>query len=602
MPVSPDAIIRKEAPLKAAFSPESQLAGKGKLNTIAKEIREKVDQDMSEGKSPFQSYKEKVGQAESQISPERAKTRIDESFGGIERDKNGGRIQTSGEKGRLDSAIEAEGLARAMSEAGGYDKLSGNPRLQERLRNFVEDAFKIDPTLEKILPADPTSRQAFLESILKEPEAFLLIKKGHQEVFAKDKPTLEDKVNPAKKELEEAEFKEGEQRRARDKNVKDLGTATSELERFEPGKDLDKELEGLTSRQTQIERARREAQDELNSVSEEIRNLRRKMRNASAKGEDTNTIESQVKVATEERSRLEQEVEDRSKEIARQRELQAKKEKLKEDVERLTQENPGLEHELEQAVKETFDKKATLEKVKKERSEMEQDYLDEIRSIIPDAIQKFIENRLEQYDGAGQSVFDRLVSEAKDKVDKEFWLAEQQEIKKKKTGFGRLSDPNGEEDDRNAILKKSSTLMDPSGDGPAKLVKARLDTMLAQGKITKEEYSQRLSDKDWMDTTSEQVAVNTMAAVLRVGKITETQAEFIINSKWGGDILEKAVTKNTALKETMDNLRRQGIIGEGLSGLKGSTALRILLLAILGIGAVAAVGALGPAMGILNAH
>ncbi len=603
-----DALGSREALLKAAIRPEAKLVSEGQVHAV--KLREGMKK-AGQSESPVDDL-DKSLEATKPVNSDRARKLIDRNVG-TDVDAKGERLWNK--KADREARKKLQGLeevAREMTEEGGIDKLIAAGK-ESQVIELAEIALTADPDMALLLPdkaTDPVARKEEIIAFLKQPGMAQKIKAEYNARFKED-AKLADEVSPAKEALRRAQEAEKLKKDALDKNKKDSGTNTSELEQFDPGKTKALKLEKLTTDLPTIESDLELSQYNLDTVSKEIDRLKLARINVIAKDPtaDISALDIEITAKEAERIKYAGEVKGYKAQIKEKEDLETEKRNLEVTKKRLEEEAPTLEEQLRGATAERITKKLELDEKLDERTDQEQAFADSVRNIITQAVAKQVRENLTLGKKVQDEELQKLESETVDQIEKAFYRTLRTRYEEpRKPGF--VMSNKGETQPNKVNINQdyedlvSLDPVDPitgKGGGP-KVVMRRLLAESLMSTVPDPAERARIIDEKMKDPTFVSETTSTMvetivAAKLRIGKLKPAEVRTVMD-KWGEDMIGKARTKNANLDKQLAQLTGEGVIDKTLfRKLSDSKLLRILMLLLLGGVAIAGLGIAAPAIG-----
>jgi len=597
---SVDALGSREALLKAAIRPEAKLVSEGQVHAV--KLREGMKK-AGQSESPVDDL-DKSLEATKPVNPDRARKLIDRNVG-TDVDAKGERVWNK--KADREARKKLQGLeevAREMTEEGGIDKLIAAGKGDQAIE-LAEIALTADPEMAALLPdkaTDPVARRDEIIAFLKQPGMAQKIKAEYNARFKED-AKLADEVSPAREALKKAQEAERLNKEALDKNKKDLGTTTAELEQFDPGKTKALKLDRLTADLPTIESNLELSQYNLDTVSKQIDRLNLARINAIAKdpAADVSTLDTEITTKEAERIKYAGEVKGYKAQIQEKLDLETEKSNLEATKKRLEDEVPTLEEQLREATAERITKKLEFDEKLDERADQEQAFADNVRNVITQAVAKQVRENLTLGKKVQDEELQKLESETVDQIEKAFYRTLRTRYEEpRKPGFV-MSNKGETQPNKVNINQDYEDLVSLDPAKGSEVVMRRLLDEGLQATVADPAERARIIDEKMKDAVFVKNTTSTMvetiaAAKLRIGKLKPAEVRTIMDT-WGGDMLDKARKKNTDLDAQLAKLTGEGVIDKTLfRKLSDSKLLRILMLLLLGGVVVAGLGIAGPAL------
>lgn len=486
---------------------------------------------------------------------------------GVERDNAGKKTRTPEEQQRYDRAKDALDISQRFLKEG-FDKLSTaeqtsikatvieqinkNPVLAEKYRNMTADEQR-DYVLALVKdPQNAEKAREILSEVGKGPELLDLVADAKDKVSEK---TLERDIK--------AEEVADVQRRsdAVDARLRDFERPAGGGALGEKAKELDKlktDLPQMEARISQLTITGQGKAGELQRLQQEY--AASLSRTANPNIRDSQTLAGLITQAEGELVNIQNEVAKLNGDIAK---IAA----FEEEEKVLERSKKDIGIEMREAKLELGKKELDLAKVQREyddalslRESQEMDIVNGLEGVFANAAIEVLNKRVEE----AYHQFDTSLKELRDKAttSAEKAIIDAIEIRHKRVitvrRFGRT--------EQQAVIDKAKNFRDFNllmKDGSEAYMKALISGAKnpeTNVLYTPDEVEKLMENKELMEKMQPEAIKELIAKRLMIGKISEGDAYFITTSKWGEEMLDKAITTNQNFRDTINRLGGEGVI------------------------------------------
>lgn len=580
MPVTPSA---PEAVARAVL-PETPPAAGAPLTpdqARAKQLREK---STKEGPRPaLDSLRQAVERRD-------IDSLLDKNFGVEVDPATGQKVRAAGspEEARFNSSKQRAEIISNYLEKG-YDGLTAAEKTF--VTNEIKNALNAWPPGQQFIDTlAPAEQQELFERILKGQEdgdiklpatVRKLLEERAQGVIA-------DEVTEKKRKFDELQQKETETQNQLTLKATELTNVSTSLAQFEtvagtPGAKL-RELERLQKRSAKLNQDLEEKTDQLETAKGQLNRLENQRDMLLVTGASTTAVDALISIKETAVSGLKTAISQVQQQLDRKQALETEKVSLESRKQTLETERASLQQQLQDAIRQRTSAQADLMKAKIERGEKEEKFADSIKNLFSDASIKYLKDKIQAVDIAEKQRYGEEKARAGDPGEK---AVMEEALVRWQRENGQLIEGQIKSDYSN-LMNRS-----PLVGGPDNLTKRMLDAQVTAGKLTAAEANAKKNDPAFLEKMRPGVAQELISQYIKLGKFSEAEAEMIIKTDWGKQVIDNAWQKNESLKNALQGLKEKGIIKgsplEFLGKLKGKSLLKWLLFLLLG-GVVAGVG------------
>ena len=238
---------------------------------------------------------------------------------------------------------------------------------------------------------------------------------------------------------------------------------------------------------------------------------------------------------------------------------------------------------------------ADLERARIIRGQSEQEFVDSLEDIYTEATVQWMEERMNEAEAAQRRIIERDRGAAGDPAERAIedallnrWDKEvTRGLRKKHTE--REFDKDKIDDDWDGLFAR---------DGGPKAIMRRI---LVDAGFTSVDgqIDDIMNNPEFVAKMQPKVVERLVTRRIQTGKITETQARFILDNDWGVGMIEAAIQNKKGVQEAIDKLRGDGVLkGEGVKDWikhmdKGKALMVLLIVLGLIVGGVAISGLKG---------
>lgn len=251
-------------------------------------------------------------------------------------------------------------------------------------------------------------------------------------------------------------------------------------------------------------------------------------------------------------------------------EAENQKRQLQDNLERISNQLEDVNYNFHLA-------QATLLDAQNKLSEKQDKYVGDLQSVIPQAVQQMLIQRIEEAEAGQRELLTKEQEETIDKAKKGIlntlntrWDS----VVTKNTLFGSSQVTEYKPSQINADFSRLVF------GGPRSVMKEILISPSVG--LTAEQAEERLSDSTFYSELEPKVIETLMRKKVATGKLSEPEARIIIESSWGKDAIEKALTSKTELKNKIQELKvKEGInlnTKDWLKRLSNKKLVRLMLI------------------------
>lgn len=572
----------KEATIRATIE-ESPGAGAaaGSLLERAQKI-----QDTLENKGPHATIESLRPPVEEQT----ARFNLEHAFSsGL--DANGRTVQSREQQGRYAEARKFYDIATTFIK-------DGYPRLSARDRGLITtriiQAVRAWPEGDEIFRhlATDAERQAAIRRLLENPDFAAKVRNHLGEVLNKaEEASHSDDLEQKQRDHEGAHL---EAEAAETERYRQAGEWRMLDDQYEPYKEVTRtgvkghlldELDTLNAGLAGFESTIRNRQRELSRIDDEIADLNRDRR-AAQTADERQQIQEDIRTQRDRRNTVQEDIDGAQEQINRLQTLQAEKARIEERRNAIQANLVESQKTANDKIRDLSLKNIDLQKARNAHTLNEQVLQNDLRNVFSEAAFEYLKEKVDE----SQAENDRLREE---------------EIKNAET-----------EDDRNILNALGHRYVDVDRN-PRRDVIDREYEMLFRLNGAKEifeamyrgtnryppaspEYvselariNERLKDPEFIQKYEPRVAQEILSRRIQTGRISEQDAQFIMNSQWGQGMIEEGLRKRNDIREQVENLVGERVIDPGFfRKLRESSGGNLVMILLLLFGTVATAGML----------
>lgn len=366
---------------------------------------------------------------------------------------------------------------------------------------------------------------------------------------------IKDEVTEKKRKFEELQQKETDKQSQVTLNATELGSVTGNLAQFEtvagtPGAKL-KELERLRKIAPKLTQEIDEKQDQLENASRQLSRLENQRDMLLISGTSTAAVDALISAKETAITGLKTEISRGQQQLDKKASLETEKTNLETRKKTLEENSEKLRQELQEAVRQRTMAQADLMSAKNDRTDKEEKFAGSIRDLFADASVKYLLDKIQKAEAADRDLFDEEKARAGDPGEK---AVLQQILDRWQTANGKLIEGQVRMDYTNLINR--SRLVG----GPDNLTKRMLDSAVTAGMLTTAEANTKKNDPAFLEKIRVQVAEGLISQYIKLGKFSEAEAERIIKTDWGKDVIDKAWQGNENIKNALQAYRDKGLL------------------------------------------
>ena len=488
---------------------------------------------------------------------------------GVTRDDTGKKAKTLEEQQRYDRAKNAFDLVDKFVEKG-YGKLSSAE--QTNIQTTVIEQIRKNPVLaEKYRTMSRAEQKEYVLSLIQDPKNTEKVRQILSEVASA--PELSDLVEVAKDKIDE----KIREKKIKEEEVADIqrrsdavAARLKDFERPAGGATMGKKVQELEDIRTELPTLETEKQTYAHQYQDaEFRfaQLQQEraatLRNPGTTGRrDIAEIDTDITNARSEMQNAQREVGERQAKINKVSQLEEEERTLESDKRNTDIEMRGVKLELGKI-------DLDLAKIQREynnalslRESQEMDIVNGLENVFANAAIDVLNDREDevynQYDVSLKELRDKATTDAEKAI-----LNAIEERHKRRVPVRRLRGAEQQRKiDKAKVLSDFNMLMT---NGPEEFMKA----VLAGAKnpetgnpYTEEEIEKLMKNQDLISKTQPEAVKQLLAKRFMVGKISEGDAYFISTSKWGEELIDKAIATNQDVRDKLVKLYGEGVIDQ----------------------------------------
>lgn len=514
---------------------------------------------------------------------------------GTERNPDGKKIIPTGseEESRKNRLEPARKLIVDYLEKG-YDKLT--PTQKDAARIAVIDTARNIPALNAVLDTmSAGEQQAYAEQILKDPKLSKQLQALLLEGSGDINKIIPDKVSSINAEYQKIDAELRQIRAQITSNGGKLTAIEGDLEQYKPdiggGRPgtsyermfmLQREIKDREGRiqpiQSQLEILTLNIQQLENERSLAIQG---KALRGQAAPRDLHDIQTNIQQLKDQITNNNSQVTPLQSEIQLRKDtliqLQKQEESFRVERGQITQETSALKDREQQLQVQHGDKQRALAAAKAERNASEEKFVRAFETMLPDAVSRYLEERVNEAAGEAKVVIEKQAQDSKDT--------------RTKTVLDQMSRRwfEGNKANRDKIKQDYNDLL---ANGPDAIIR----DMLSTARYSQAEIDRSMNDKAFLDEMRQKVGENVVKFHLlrggwlgRGGKVSPDEIMKLGSSTWGQSVMENAIAGKKQVQEQINKafgekvVNEKGKFTEGLKKFDFKKLLKILLI-ILGIG------------------
>jgi len=435
---------------------------------------------------------------------------------------------------------------------------------------LVEELFHGNPDLLATLPKDKATRDALIADILRNPNAVKEVTTLYKSTMTEESK-LEDTVTPARLAYEKLNAELVAKTTERDAAATALQKAKDMRISFEPGGSNVIELENLTNQLPGLRNELTENNDAIAVFGRSMKNLQGQLLQAQVDGDAAEEAKIEAALDIIKAKRLEKTT--RNSEIeklqARQRELKEAKDNAPKDEEKFTRERDLLETARTDLERRTLIAKGSFEGLKISRARDEQEFADEVSSMLQGGVAEFIHAEIGAADKARTELLNEEIAKTADLAAR--ILQKEAEVRYRK-GYNKGGNPLGRYEKSGDLDTDMVMLTEEDPSNPTKGADRIVSRMLtyglkrevAAGRMTQAEadkmYDERMADKDWVTKMRPTATEALVAARINTGGLSEKEAMIIVKSDWGKDLIDRALQVNPKAEAALQAVKDMGVL------------------------------------------
>lgn len=567
------AVVKETPPAAGALTPAQQEAA-----DITKRRSEKGAHSALESLAARRPIDKKQGD------------RLFESNFGTERDPSGKKVRAPGsiEEARFNETIKARDLLTRFIEGG---TLSVADR--GILRSQLEGVLRGWAPADSLFNIAGYNKDAALDRLLEDPKLAGEVKRMLTEKLSAS--PLEDKVTQKQRELDDLKVQETDKATFLSNVSIEYTNVSNDLSQFEvTGGVVGAKLAELTKLQKDFPRIManlEERRDELESAKEGLSSLKMRRDILLYQGQDTTTIDGIITQKEADLRRVNVQVTRLTNQVARKQELEAEKSSLEQKKKELQEKKDGLNKEKTDLERKRIATEADLALEKINRNDQEEQFADSIKSIFSEASLKYIQDEIGEFERIDNEKLTEDAAKATDPAEKALieQMKDRRWLKDKRVGVGPFGRRMIKAANKVALQDDFEHLISGNGDP-----KAIIRQALVAGGITAAEANAKINNPAFMDKMASQFVEELLSRAIRAGvKFTDADAEVILSSKWGAEMIDKAVSNRDLMDAAKAKLKDKGILENGVAQWfkrKGGGFLLKLLFVLFGSSFLASAG------------
>lgn len=498
--------------------------------------------------------------ADMEETPEETTSRLGKMI-----DRFGIRHKSSGEKDRTSEEDtrfkKAEESLKTVTEflTNGYDNL--RPEQQEKIRENVEQALVRHGTIgQEFALLDDNQKKAVIERMIKEPN-FVKNMRQHLRRTANQRLTSDSKIRAIQTELRSSAAQKATDDKKLERANKDIERAEESLSKAQKG-------EATGARAAAINKQIEAFQGYIETTRDEIAKLieRQTQLRASYEGQENVNV-----VAFEEYQKRERAIEQKQSQLTQQ---QSRIQMFQESLIATIPDDTQLEEKLDQkrdkadelaakldTPQDAAEKRIEEKELAEQRAHEEQAIADSLENAFLRAAQGKINEDLRLAYGAleaeSASVDDDTKSKARKDIRKAFESRWMESVTKRNGKMGRQR--------REQVLNLGQVNQDFQAimeNGPDALLKSVLTESKQNrfgrtrgGRIFSDgEIATMMEDKDFAKEMKQDMIKYVVSNTLLSRRLRPAEVHQILNSSWGGEAIDDAITNNQEFRNTLTSL------------------------------------------------
>ncbi len=489
---------------------------------------------------------------------------IDENLGTEIDPENGEKVRKGKQRTEHKTAITSVDNLFAYIETG---KVSTDNEVQ--VRADIGEIFRMYPGAEDIIRE--LGSETITDSVLNDPEFRVKLQERLTEIKGKKVAEIDPGAESAFKEAQRAE---AAKQREHDRLKGEADGVRKGLKSFDstevPPGEKSKRIDKLTK--TEIPKLEKDSKN----AEAKIRDLDRRIKSqettrahidkgavkAANYGELIGELDTEIANLEEQRDEQQAIVDTYDEAKSEKEQLIQEKDDLRQRKSELDPQEDRVISELDELHEQTAQAEVAFARAKKAHSMQEREFLLSLEDVYKDAAVKLYDDRIKNAEAAQDAVLAKELEKAKDGLEKQImdqFSGKRWDEKYTKHGILRP--------DRQSVRIKSDVVDRDFAklvtEGPEATVREILSSK--NSGFTAAEIEEKMKDPEFKKQAQDMLVEQLVTRKIKTGKITESEAFIIGTSPWGAEVIDTAIAKNSAVQNSIDQLRDIGALkGDGV--------------------------------------